>query len=58
MSLFVSKARYMNGLYVNYTNAACLLSVAVVYGHFSFLMHRIELVKQRLGWVIFFKARD
>ena len=53
MPLFVWRARYNNALFVNYTNAACLLFFAAVYGYFSFFMHWIELVKQRLGRVIF-----
>ena len=58
MPLFVSKARYINGLSVNYTNAACSLFFTVVYGHFSFFMQRIGLVKERLGQFMFFKAPD
>ena len=57
MLMFVSNARYINELSVNYTNTTCLLILTVVYGHLSFLMHRIELVKQRLGRVIFLRHR-
>ena len=56
--MFDSKARYINELSVNDNNAACWVFLFFVYGQLSFLMHLIELVKQRLRRVVFSKAPD